>query len=342
MIDQDQAAPSRMPEPSIPVAVATARGGAYDLANGGIELSVKGRWTTVPALDVNGDILHITGKWLRIAAIHDEEWLENELTDPESCVQALRQSRTARADIFTFTQKVPGVVPKYSYPLEWFSVAVAHIPSFKEWWESLPQETRKNVRRSQKRGVEIRQQSFGDELIRGIAEVQNETPIRQGRRYPHFGKSFEQVKKDHEGFVDRSDFICAYCGEEIVGFLKLVYRGNVASILQLNSKAAHYDKRPSNALLSKAMELCEARGVSYLTYGRFSYGNKTDSSLQDFKTRNGFRDTLVPRYYIPLTAWGKFCVRAKLYRGPLGILPGGVIAKFVTLRARWYDHKAKS
>jgi hypothetical protein len=109
--------------------------------------------------------------------------------------------------------------------------------------------------------------------------------------------------------------------------------------LQLNSKVAHYDKRPANALLAKAVELCAAHGASYLTYGRFNYGNKSDSSLRDFKTRNGFHDLLVPRYYVPLTAWGQFCVKAKLYRGLMDFLPGSVITTFVKARARWYDRR---
>jgi len=51
-------------------------------------------------------------------------------------------------------------------------------------------------------------------------------------------------------FVDRSDFICAYSGDEFIGFLKL-FTGRCRFYLQLNSKVAHYDKRPSNALLAK-------------------------------------------------------------------------------------------
>lgn len=303
------------------------------------EVSARGKWVTVPALNLDGNILTIRGKWIRVAAVHDEEWLENELADPELCIRKLRKMARPCADIFTFSQMLPATDPRYDYPLERVSVAVAHVQDFKAWWEKLPQETRKNVRRSERRGVVVRLQDFNDELIRGIADVQNETPVRQGRRYPHYGKTFDQVKKDHSGFVDRSDFICAYSGDEFIGFLKLVYRGRVASILQLNSKMSHYDKRPSNVLLAKAVELCSAKGVSYLTYGKFNYGNKSDSSLRDFKLRNGFCETLVPRFYVPLTTWGEFCVRAKLYRGLMGILPSFVISTLVRARANWYSHK---
>ncbi len=167
--------------------------------------------------------------------------------------------------------------------------------------------------------------------------MQNETPVRQGRPYPHYGKSFDQVRRDHGAFVDRSDFICAYVEDEFIGFLKLVYRGNVASILQLNAKTAHYDKRPSNALFAKAVELCEAKGIAYLTYGMFNYGNKGSDSLREFKVRHGFGEMLLPTYYVPLTAWGRLCVKLKLYRSPKCMLPGSVRAIARKIRAKWYS-----
>ena len=307
-------------------------------ASGTIEISARGKWVEVPALRVNGQIIVVTGEWMKIASFHDEDWLEAELVDPDYCLKMLRDCTGAHAaDILCFSQKVPETVARYKYPMENRSIAVADVASFKDWWERLPQVTRKNVRRSQKRGVVIKVRSFDADLIDGIRNIQNESPVRQGRLNYHFGKSFEQVKRDHGAFLDRSDFICAYFEEEFIGFLKLVYRGEVASILQLNSKEAHYDKRPSNALLAKAAEICESRGVRYLTYGLFNYGNKRDTSLQEFKKRHGFDEMLVPTYYIPLTVWGQLCVKTRLYRGPLGLLPNSVLRFALNVRAKWYS-----
>lgn len=304
---------------------------------GRLEVSVRGKWIEVPALWTSGQPIVIQGKRIRIASLHDEEWLEEELRNPAECLKRLKQSQgELRADIFSFMQKVPSTKPRYNYPMERRSVAVANVARFEEWWGSLPQETRKNVRRSRKRGVTLQVRGFDSDVIQGIVGVQNETPIRQGRRYPHFGKSFEQVKHDHGAFVDRSDFICAYFGEEFIGFLKLVYRGNIASILQLNSKVAHYDKRPSNLLLAKAVELCEARAISHLIYGRFNYGTNSDSSLREFKERHGFYEMLVPQYFVPLTRWGRVCVKLHLYRGAMHFVPERILSLARTLRLRWY------
>jgi ribosomal protein S18 acetylase RimI-like enzyme len=311
------------------------------MAGDSIEISVKGKWIRVPALDIHGRFITVRGRWVKVAMIHDEWWLQTELEDPEYCVKKLKEqrSRGLHADIFTFTQKTPGSLPKYQYAVEWDSVAAARTSSFKDWWEKLPQESRKNVRRSQKRCVVIRTQEFDDDLIRGISGVNNDSPMRQGVPNAHYGKSFDQVKKDHESFLDRSDFFCAYLESELIGYLKLVYKGDVAAILNLAVKASHNDKRPANALIAAAVERCETRGVSYLTYGLFNYGNKRDSPLREFKSRNGFEEVLTPRFYVPLTTWGMLTMKVKLHRGLLGILPHSVITLGVDARTKWYTIK---
>jgi hypothetical protein len=168
-------------------------------------------------------------------------------------------------------------------------------------------------------------------------DVNDESSVRQGKRNRHYGKTVEEVKKDHSSFVDRCEYICAYAGEELIGFVWLIYRGEIASILQIVTKGSHGDKRPANALIAKAVELCELKGLLYLTYGMFNYGNKKQNSLREFKERNGFSGVLVPRFYIPLTPWGKFCMKAKLHRGLIGILPHGAIMAGARIRSMYYD-----
>jgi len=309
-----------------------------DMAQDTVEISVKGKWLTVPAVIANGNTLVVKGKWIKVAVVHEEQWLSSEIEGPELCVKALKEQKSPelRADLLTFAQKLPAKVPKYEYPMERESTAAIHLTSFKDWWEKLPQETRKNVRRSQKRGVLVRVRELDDDLIQGIADINNESPMRQRVPNVHYGKRFDQVRKDHSSFLDRSEFICAYFGSELIGFLKLVNRGDTASILQLQTKASHQDKRPSNALLAKAVEICEAKGMSYLVYGLLNYGNKRHSPLREFKVRNGFEEVLTVRFYVPLTLWGKVCMKLKLHRGLLGILPHSVITLGVNARAKWY------
>ena len=239
----------------------------------------------------------------------------------------------------SFAQKLPAIRPKYEYPVEWESIAAIRLTTFKEWWEGLPQETRKNVRRAQKRGVVVQVRDLDDDLIRDLQVLNNDSPVRQGKVFTHYGKTLDQVKKDQAAFLDRCDYICAYHEKELIGVVKLIYRGDVASILTFLPKASHHDKRPANAIMAKAVELCEQRGIQYLIFGKFNYGNKRHTPLREFKIRNGFEEILVPRYYVPLTVKGAISVRLKLHRGLLGLLPHSVITFLVNTRAKLYAFK---
>lgn len=314
------------------------------MANEVIEIAIKGKWFEVPAVSVDGKHLVVKGNWLKLAYVNSEQWLESEVEDPSRCVRILKGQGPdgIRADLFTFSQKLPATNPKYDYSLEWDSVAAVHVTSFKDWWERLPQETRKNVRRSQKRGVVVEAKKLDDALIQDLHILNNESAVRQGKVFTHFGKTLEQVARDQVDYLDRSDYICAYCENELVGVLKLVYRGDVASILTFVPKTSHSDKRPANALIAKAVELCDAKKIAYLTYGMFNYGNKHNTPLREFKVRNGFSEVLVPRYYVPLTVKGTVALKLKLHRGFIGLLPHSVITFLVNMRSKVYTFAPSS
>jgi GNAT acetyltransferase-like protein len=335
-----EAAPSR-PEAEKLADQVSGRSGEALQASNSIEIRVKGRWVAVPAADVNGNKLIVKGKWLRTAVVRGEEMMEKELDHPEVYVEKLKGdlSHSLKADIFTFTQKPSTTRPKYSYPFGWESIAAIQLVNFKGWWEGLPQETRKNVRRAQKRGVQTKISEFDDDLIRGIQGVNDDAPVRQGTANAYYGKSFDETKERYGEFVGRCDFVCAYSGDELIGFLHLVYRGEIASILNLTTKPSHFDKRPANALVAKAAEICDAKGISCVTYGQYNYGNKRDSPLRQFKIRNGFAEILVPRYFVPLTTWGRLCMKANLHRGLVGFLPHSAITVGVGARSLWYDFR---
>ena len=300
-----------------------------------IEISVRGKWVRVPAFEFSDKTIVVRGKWIKVARIHDEPWLESELKDPVGCLEGLRRWKP-QADVFTFAQMPPGRPAEYPYHQELDSIAVVRLNGFEAWWEALPQETRKNVRRAERRGVRVEIKAFDDDLVREITKLNDSSSVRQGRRYTHYGKSFEQVKRDHLSFLDRSEFLCAYFENILIGYIKLVYRGKIASILNILTDEAHSDKRPANALMKLAVERCAQRGLTHLTYGFFHYGNKRDTSITQFKVRHGFEEALVPRYFVPLTARGRICISLGLHRGLLGILPNSVLTKGVALRAKWY------
>jgi hypothetical protein len=301
-----------------------------------LEIRVKGRSVFVPSAQIDGRTVITSGKWLRIAAAHDEELIEGEIvSDPQSFVSQLEMSGLD-ADIFTFAQKLGDTTPKYNYHLEWDNFAVIRITTFSEWWEKrVESSVRRAVRKAGKLGLDVRMADFDDEFVRGIVEINNETPIRQGRAFWHFQKSFEAVKLENSTYPGRNLFLGAYYGNELVGFLRLIVTDQEASIIQVLSKIKHYDKRPTNALISKAVEICEQRGLAHLKYCNYIY-NDPNSSLTEFKRRNGFEQVLVPRYYIPLTFKGKIALRLGVHQGLKKLIPKPVFTQLLRLRSSWY------
>src|SRR4029077_1221269 len=219
----------------------------------------------------------------------------------------LKESKL-KADVFTFAQRPPRIAPKYDYHFEWDNWAAIPTTCFNHWWEKLPQESRKNVRRAAKRGVVVKVTPFHDDLVNAVHKIYNGIPVRDGRPFWHFGKDVETVRRELATYLDRSEFIGAYWNEELIGFLKMVYVDHVATVFHIISMNEHYDKRPTNALIAKAAEVCEQKAISHLIYTKFVYGNKRRSSLVEFKRRNGFQQVNFPRYHIPLTLSGKLFI----------------------------------
>ena len=275
---------------------------------------------------------------VRVAMIHDEEWIQGEpVADPATFIRHLREMRPA--DVFSFARPLPACEPCYPFHFDWDNAAAVRTVEFRDWWDSLPQETRKNVRRSERRRVEVSSVVFSDELVRGISRIYNETPIRQGRKFWHYGKSFEQVKAANATYLDRSEFIGAFFEGQLIGFIKFVIVNKVAHVMQILSLEAHADKRPTIALLAKAVDACCKNDISYLIYGKYVYGNKENSSVTEYKRRNGFGRFNFPRYYVPLTRMGAFAVRYQLYRGIAQLMPETILTLFLTTRAAIYRRR---
>jgi hypothetical protein len=306
------------------------------------EIRVKGQPVSVPSARIEGTNVLRTGGWLKIATPQDEELIEGEpIRDPETFISQLKASGLM-ADIFTFAQKLPNTVPKYSYQMEWDNLAVIPITTFSDWWDKrVESSVRRAVRKAAKLGLVVKVAEFDDEFVKGIVGINNETPIRQGRAFWHYQKGFEAVKEENSTYPERNGFLGAYYEEELVGFIRLIYVNKEASIIQVLSKTKHFEKRPTNALIAKAVEMCEQKGFSYLTYCNYVY-NDPDSSLTEFKRRNGFEQVLVPRYYVPLTQKGRVALRLGLHHGITRLIPRPLFKQLLKLRSRWYEHRAET
>jgi hypothetical protein len=306
------------------------------------EISVKGRTVSVPSAHIEGRTVLTTGKWLHIAAVQDEELVEGEtVADPESFVSQLKESGLD-ADIFTFAQRLPNTSPQYKYHFEWENLAIIPITTFSEWWEKrVESSVRRAVKKAAKVGVVVKVVDFDDEFVNGIVGINNESPVRQGRTFWHYQKNFDAVRSENSTYPGRNTFLGAYYENQLIGFIRIIHAGKVGSVVQLLSLMKHYDKRPANALIAKAVEVSEQQGISYLMYCNYIY-NDPNSSLTEFKRRNGFEKILLPRYYIPLTFKGKMALSLGLHRRLVERIPKPVVSQLLKFRSRWHERKLKS
>jgi hypothetical protein len=286
-------------------------------------------------VNVSGKEIRLNGRLIRIAHIDGEGY--QFLSDPASAMKTLRESRN-RIDLFTFVQSLSDTSPRYSYPMEWDNFAAVRVSTYEGWMtRQIGNKARNMIRKATKSGVTVREVPLDDSLIRGISAIYNETPIRQGRRFPHYGKDLETLRKIKGTFPDQSIFIGAFFEDSLIGFVKLVTDENrtQAGVMHILAKIQHRDKAPTNGLMAQAVRSCAERGISYLWYANFSYGKKQSDPLADFKRHNGFEKIDVPRYYVPLTILGRAALRLGLHHDIAGQIPEPVAATYRKFRSLW-------
>jgi hypothetical protein len=290
-------------------------------------------------MNVCGRDILVHGRLFRIARLDGDKY--KFLDDPEPVLADLRKSDT-RVDLFTFMQKLPETTPKFSYPMEWDNLAVLPVSTFDDWWtKQIGFKARNKAKQAAKKGVVVREALFDEAFAKGIWEIYNESPVRQGRRFPHYGKSFESISNMSSTFPDTSIFIGAYLEEKLIGFIKLTTDDSrtQAGMMHIVSMIQHRDKAPTNALVAQAVRSCADRGISHLVYSNFAYGKKERSSLSDFKERNAFQRINLPRYYVPLTSIGWAAFRMGLHHKLVDRLPEPLLAKARDFRYSWYKFR---
>jgi hypothetical protein len=300
-------------------------------------ISVKGKIVKVPMLMIDGSRILIKGRFLKMAELFDEYWLETKcLPDPPAMIEKLKLCAD-KPDIFAFEQRIPDVEPKYSFPLEWRNYAVLLLSSYENWLNNqIASATKRNIKASEKRGVIVRLSDYDEKYVQGIMSIYNESPIRQNRRFWHYGKKYSSVWEENATYKERSTYLGAYYQEEMIGYMKIVWDENSARIMQILSKMEFYEKRPNNALMAEAVKQCCARGIEYLLYEKYVYGKKDDNSLTDFKKKHGFIRMNVPRYFVPLSWKGRCSLKIGLHKSWKDKVPFWFTAQFIKLRTAWY------
>jgi hypothetical protein len=293
------------------------------------ESLVKGQPAQIDCLEIDGQTYTVSKGLATVVSLEDE-WYED-VAHPHSVIDALKDSRVG-ADLFTFWQRLPDVQPQFDFYKELETIAALPIISYEHWWnKQIKSRTRTLIRKAEK-AIEVRETTYDDAFVQGMTDVFNETPVRQGRSFWHYGKTVDTVRRQFSRYLFREDLIGAYHQGDLIGFMMLGNAGRYAVTGQIISKIEHRDKATNNLLIAKAVEICERKKLAYLVYLHWA-----DGSLAEFKRRCGFEPTLVPRYYVPLSAKGRLLLRLGLHRGWKHRLPSSVTARLKNLRRRWFD-----
>lgn len=284
---------------------------------------------------IEGVEVAVAGGVVRTARLEDE-WYRD-LDNPPGFIDALKKARVG-ADIFTFWQRLPETEQKYAYHAEVQSIAAMPILSFSHWWEKqVDPKTRNMIRKAEKKGVEVREAEFDEHFIDGMTKIFNESPTRQGRPFWHYGKSRETVRQEFSRYLFREDLIGAYYDGELIGFIMLANAGKYGDITQIIASLNHRDKSPMNALVAKAVSLCEKKQLPYLVYASW-----LTTSLGDFKRHNGFQRFDLPRYYVPLTLRGRLALSLHLHHGVKALIPERAVAVAKGWRSKWYARRSEA
>ena len=121
-----------------------------------------------------------------------------------------------------------------------------------------------------------------------MTSIFNETPIRQGRHYLHYGKDFETVKREFSRFLFREEILGAYLGEELVGFIMLADAGKYAFLGQIISKIAHRTSADRMRFWPKQWNAAGER-IPYLVYAYW-----LDDSLGTSNEAMVFKNLIFP------------------------------------------------
>lgn len=294
---------------------------------------IRGQPARIECMDILGQRYKVSRGPVSILGLEDE-WYDT-VNDPLAVIEELRVNRGFKPDVFTFCQRLPELAPRFDFPLEWEEIAALKVESYEHWWNHQVKGTTRNmIRKSQKAGVVVREGPYDDDFVAGMCRIFNETPIRQGRRFWHYGKDQDTIREQFARKLFRERLIGAYLDREMVGFAMLGNAGRYADLGQIISMISHRNKAINNALIGKAVEICEKEGLQYLVYGFWS-----DSSLADFKRHSGFEPMRLPRYFLPVTSKGQVAMKLGAHRGWKAMLPDSVKRRLRQWRSRWYAMK---
>jgi hypothetical protein len=270
--------------------------------------------------------ISVEGRMLKVARLR-HEWFEY-LENPEAFVVQIKQAGVA--DILMFLQETHSERPKLAFQSEPASASVLTFKSFDDWWKNLNFKARNKARKAQKSGVELRPAKLDDDFVRGVEVIYNESPLRQGRKFTHYGKSFATIKEDLSSFPECTFFIGAYHENRLIGFMKLFEGNRILRTVHILATFADRDKCVMDALIAKAVEIASQKNIFFLHYGDWAH-----QGLGAFRLKFGFERHDCPRYLVPLNWRGELALKTGLQRSWRERIPQNVKDQLTGAKNKW-------
>lgn len=295
----------------------------------------RGAPKQVEAVRIDNQTFVISGSFLRTASLKND-W-EEDVDEPERVIRGLKAAPT-KIDILKFWQRIPESEVKFKYYHEWRQIAAIPITTFEHWWEKqISPKARNKIRKTRKLGVTIAQTELNDDFVKGVVEIYNQSPVRRGKPFWHYGKDFATVKTGLSRDLADSIFVAAYFEGELIGFIKFHVVDRYAMVTLILDKMSLRDKAPMNGIIAKVVEICADRKIPYFTYTVWRRGGHGK-----FQESNGFEAITVPEYYVPLTAMGSLALQFGLHKGIKRSIPEPWMVRLLALRAKWYSEDSKN
>ncbi len=226
---------------------------------------------------------------------------------------SIDEAKSLGADIMVFCDR-PWMGEYLQRPLsDRIEIALLSFNSFDDWFSSLKKDTRNEIRKGSKEGVEIhgiKEPSVSE--AQGIVDIFRESPFREGRYFE--GYHTWNLKNVMESFKTNEEFIsiAAIYEGKIVGVARVKFKGEVAVIKNLLSSLAVRRKvrGVANSLLATQIKTLSDIGVEHLAYGKLGILG----GLDRFRVVNGFRSVLVDYNYELLTRRARLLAKFGLYQ----------------------------
>ncbi|MGA3192908.1 MAG: hypothetical protein ABSD73_10425 [Candidatus Bathyarchaeia archaeon] len=214
-------------------------------------------------------------------------------------------------DLFTFAERsFLRSGQNRAFPCENDSISLLEINSFEDWWRfQIKKDVRNRIRNAERKGIVINLAEIDENFVIGAQRIYNETPIRQGRRYAGYGLNLATLRAKFSN-LSKSEVLGAYYDGGLVGLLWMVYGDRVVEIRSFVSLIKHRNKSPNNALMAEGLKRCSKKGFRFIVYGKMGYL----PSLDSFKMDNGFRECVIPRYYVPLSKKGMLAIKLRVHK----------------------------